>query len=294
VQQLLSENVNGVGESGTDPLLEYIAAWLGELRLLYSVPFVNLVPDARMLPQESLRFFFVDPNYLEALILGALSIGIQSSRDALFQALMYPTLSAASQQSAQAIRSNLLAARAPQSNGAQNMQKSAALKAQKNVEPLTLTGMAGFLLRSAVVADWPGLEVRAYSDSAGTQPLTLARIDRLAPDLMLCLFPDTTQRIEISEPKEGLAFGHEDDFDVDMRWVSGNSIGTIITGQSSLKINGYFRSTDEAPVLNVKDWQVYLQQQLSTASGSQITLGPADFAIQMVRAPEELVLLHSS
>jgi hypothetical protein len=135
--------------------------------------------------------------------------------------------------------------------------------------------------------------VRAYSDAGGTQQLTLARMDRLAPDLLLCLFPQESARIEISEPKEGLAFGFEDEFEVDLRWVSGDSIGSVITGQS-VKINGYFRSQDPAPVLNVGAWQPYLQSQLIKASGGgQLTLGPADFAIQMVRAPEELILLHS-
>ena len=47
-------------------------------------------------------------------------------------------------------------------------------------------------------------------------------------------------------------------------------------------------------MLRVKDWQPYLQAQLNTAYGNgNITLGPADFAIQMVRAPEELVLLRT-
>lgn len=288
VRQLLSEAADGDQQNGTDPTLDYIVAWLGELRLLYGVPFVNLVPDARMLPQETLRFFFVDPNYLEALVAGALSIGIQSSRDQLFQSLMYESVSNAAGQAAMTVRAKKLMARSPQ----------AASMTESTATATTQTGMAGLLLRSAVVSGWPGLEVRAYSDSAGTAQLQLARMDRLAPDLLLCLFPDTTARIEISEPKEGLAFGHEDDFDVDTRWVTdapGKPIGSL-TGQSSLKINGYFRSQGPAPVLSVKDWQPYLQSQLNQAygGGSTITLGPADFAIQMVRAPEELVLLHSS
>ncbi|HEX8494993.1 MAG TPA: hypothetical protein VF658_19285 [Pyrinomonadaceae bacterium] len=151
VQQLLIETANGGQQNGTDPTLDYIVAWLAELRLLYGVPFVNLVPDARMLPQESLRFFFVDPNYLEALVAGALSIGIQSSRDSIFQSLMYPSLSTATQQAAQLVRSKL-AARANQTVSVQ----------QSTTSPQT--PLAGFLLRSSVVSGWPGLEVRVYSD----------------------------------------------------------------------------------------------------------------------------------
>jgi hypothetical protein len=287
VQQLLLESADGAQANKSDSPAAYVAAWLAELRLLYGVPFVNMVPDVRMLPKESLRFFFVDPNYVEALVAGALSIGIQSSRDVLSQSLIYPSLRTASQRAALLVRDNRTGRTA----------QAASLQADSTQ---TQAGMAGFLLRSAVVSGWPGLEVRAYSDAAGTTQLNLIRMDRLAPDVLLCLFPDTTARIEISEPKESLAFGHEDDFDVDMRWVTdappSQPIGSVIPNQSPLKINSYFRSQDSAPVLSVKLWQPYLQTQLNQAygQGSSITLGPADFAIQMVRAPEELVLLHSS
>jgi hypothetical protein len=110
VQQLLLETSGGGASSqtGTDPVLDYIVSWLADLRLLYGVPFVNLVPDARMLPKESLRFFFVDLNYLEALVAGALSIGMQSSRDQLFQSLVYQNVSAASSQAALTVRAKRL------------------------------------------------------------------------------------------------------------------------------------------------------------------------------------------
>lgn len=296
VQQLLLESAGGVQQNGvqqnggaqhsSDSPADYVAAWLANLRLLYGVPFVNLMPDVRMLPKESLRFFFVDPNYVEALVGGALSIGIQSSRDLLSQSLIYPALRTSSERAAMLVRSRRTGLKA----------RAATLEA---VASGTQPGTAGLLLRSAVVSGWPGLEVRAYSDAAGKTQLDLIRIDRLAPDVLLCLFPDTTRRIEISEPKEGLAFGHEDDFDVGMRWVTdapNQPIGSIIANQNPLKINGYFRSREPGPVLNVQTWQPYLQKELNRAygQGSSLTVGPADFAIQMVRAPEELILLRSS
>jgi hypothetical protein len=119
------------------------------------------------------------------------------------------------------------------------------------------------------------------------------------------LFSDVPACIQISEPKEGLAFGHEDDFDLDLRWVTNEPpnrlIGQIIAGHT-VKIkdpadtgkHSYFRSDDPGPVLNVAAWQSYLQTQLNSAYGNgSITLGPADFAIQMIRAPEEMVLVNS-
>ena len=54
---------------GTD---EYqVVSWLTRLHLLYAVPFAYLVPDIRMLPAESIRFFQVDNGWVEALLDGA-------------------------------------------------------------------------------------------------------------------------------------------------------------------------------------------------------------------------------
>lgn len=67
---------------------EHVIDYLAKLALLYGVPFENLVPDARMLPPESMRFFYVDPNWTEAIVDGALSTGIHSSRDIRFSRVM--------------------------------------------------------------------------------------------------------------------------------------------------------------------------------------------------------------
>ena len=52
-----------------------VVTWFGSLAGLHGVPFSYLVPDERMLPPESIRFFHLDPNWIDALIDGAFSIG---------------------------------------------------------------------------------------------------------------------------------------------------------------------------------------------------------------------------
>ena len=52
-----------------------VRSWLIDLVTLAPVPFCNLIPDERMLPEESLRMFHVDEGWIWALIDGALSIG---------------------------------------------------------------------------------------------------------------------------------------------------------------------------------------------------------------------------
>jgi hypothetical protein len=315
VRRLLVENNSAGLRAGPEPEetpLDYIVKWLGKICLLYGVPFVNLVPDARMLPRESLRFFSVDPNYLDALAAGAMSAGVQSSRDTQLQALVGPTVLAQVGGAMMSVRGELLRAASlrPEDESPPPEGESAAAKGELTAEgdagaagdappgPPPPANLAGLLLRSSVVSGWPGLEVRAYASADQSRPLKPARIDRLAPDVLLCLFPETPARVEISEPKEGLAFGHEDQFLVELRWVTdaGGSIGSIIKGASAKLAPEHLRASEPAPVLNVQKWQSYLQAQLDAAYRAKgqaaPAWGPAAFAIQMVRAPEQLTLTN--
>jgi hypothetical protein len=58
----------------TDPETT-VEDWFASLRALSGVPFPYLVPDERMLPAESIRFFSVDPAWVRCLLDGAYSIG---------------------------------------------------------------------------------------------------------------------------------------------------------------------------------------------------------------------------
>ena len=56
-------------------------SWLGRLRLLEGVPFANLIADAELLPPESIRWFYLDRRWTDALVQGALSVGTVNSDD---------------------------------------------------------------------------------------------------------------------------------------------------------------------------------------------------------------------
>lgn len=58
-----------------------IASWFDSLRKLEGVPFNYLVPDERMLPPESIRFFCLDHAWVDCLADGAFSIGRVASSD---------------------------------------------------------------------------------------------------------------------------------------------------------------------------------------------------------------------
>ena len=51
------------------------------LVLLYPVPFHYLIPHPALLPSESLRFFHLDDNWVNALVDGALSIAVRNLAD---------------------------------------------------------------------------------------------------------------------------------------------------------------------------------------------------------------------
>jgi hypothetical protein len=138
---------------------QQIADWLARLRLLHGVPFHHLVPDARMLRPESIRFFMVDENWVDALVDGAFSIGRTATRDA---------------------------------------------KSESHAMPAVVTPgwMSGFVIRSSAVATWSRLEVRGFADLERTKPLTTARLELLAADLLLCLFDGQLAAVTFTQPAE--------------------------------------------------------------------------------------------
>ncbi|GLZ37938.1 hypothetical protein [Actinokineospora sp. NBRC 105648] len=62
--------------------LQPVRAWLTRLARLETVPFGHLVPDERLLPPESVRFFHVDTGWIDAAVDGALSVGVGHALDA--------------------------------------------------------------------------------------------------------------------------------------------------------------------------------------------------------------------
>jgi hypothetical protein len=59
-----------------------VAAFLADLALLRGVPFAYLLPDERLLPKESVRFFTLDQLWVRYLVDGAFSIGRLGASDA--------------------------------------------------------------------------------------------------------------------------------------------------------------------------------------------------------------------
>ena len=65
----------------TIPIPENIQDWFQRLELLKGIPFNYLLPDERLLPPESIRFFWLDSLWVDCLKDGAFSIGRVSDAD---------------------------------------------------------------------------------------------------------------------------------------------------------------------------------------------------------------------
>jgi hypothetical protein len=89
--------------------------------------------------------------------------------------------------------------------------------------PVSLHEVTGFLLRSRVVRDYPGLGVAVYPaiwQPPATPPteLTVLRFERLGPrsDVLLCLADGVAVQVDLHEPPEHLHYGFHS-FAVDPR-----------------------------------------------------------------------------
>ena len=78
------------GDDGVMP--QDLRSWLVRLRLLEGVPFANLVADSELLPPESIRWFYVDRRWTDALVQGVLSVGTVNSDDRTQLTAQYPAL----------------------------------------------------------------------------------------------------------------------------------------------------------------------------------------------------------
>jgi hypothetical protein len=174
-----------------------VGNWLGQAMLLYGAPFQYLVPDMRLLEPETIRFFYLNPDWIDCLLQGACSIGRASEVDELADLALRSQFWTTSQQMAAKLRSE--AKRAAQDARGEKSDLTVPISVELKW-PIT-----GYLLRSAAVEAWIGME--ATASDAQEKHLQILRMDRLAPDVLLCLFNGEVTKLEVKQPPEALHFG---------------------------------------------------------------------------------------
>jgi hypothetical protein len=255
--------------------------FMARLRLLHGVPFSYLVADASLLPIESIRFFYIDRAWTDALVQGALSVGTITSADRTQLEAVYPHIRAEVDETERTVR---------------QPQDEALLKAGSG-------SITGFLMRSRVVSGWPNLHVRAYSrDLMPDDTLTTAaesdpermkvlRLERLAPAVLMVLFDGVPAVVHIEEPRQGIQFGvhmikdegsTQHHAKVHLRDCNtGDSVVPVDQLTPANSVDVPFRPN--APgVINIAELRKRLAANAPNSGG---TLEPNEYALQMLRFP---------
>lgn len=249
--------------------------WLVRLRLLEGVPFANLVADSELLPAESIRWFYLDRRWTDALVQGSLSVGTVNSDDRIHLEAQY-----------NAIRAEL--------DTEERNQRRAEGATRKKGTPGPISG---FLLRSRAVSGWPGLHVRAFNvdpeegdearfEDDDPRRIRLLRLERLAPAVLLCLFDGIPKVVHIEEPRQGIQFGfmHKDNGNgrsAKLRPRNKNNFEYLdSTGGKDIDVP--FR-VGSSGVVDIRR----LAESLVAESGTNIgsSLDSAEYALQLIRFP---------
>ncbi len=170
-----------------------LVEWIAQLVLLYPVPFHYLVPNQSLLPSESLRFFHLDDNWINALIDGAFSIAVRTAE-----------LRASSRTDLQSLLSKIVYQYRLRLQGKQPEWNPS--------EQYMSIPKSGFLLRSSIVSGWPGVEVTASTNAAPDPNLPkILRLDQVAEGVLFCLARGSLETVTFREPREGITFGVSSD-----------------------------------------------------------------------------------
>ena len=284
-------------EAGMPP---YMESFLAHLRLLVGVPFDYLVPDARLLPDESIRFFYLDRSWTDRLADGAIAIGKIGSRDQAHHQAHAPAVQQQLDQTERIVRQLQIG-----KNGSFPEQKSANDRNQSAGDIVT-----GFLLRSAAVAGWPQMDVRAYDSdlpepldpsdpqTAQHQLLTL-RLELLSPSVMIALFQGIPKLVILEEPHHSIQFGILDpqadgNFSMYIRDTTGHQIPAPgnnpalgWTTGNPITIPVPVRASNPR-VLHIAALRDRLQAETSTPFPTQTMPqqnGSAEFALEVLQPP---------
>ena len=279
---------------------------LAKIRLLRGVPFQYLVPTDAALPVESIRFFHIDQNWLDALIDGALSVTMRSNSDIEWLKQSEPDSDINRYES-------MLKNTNQFTSGSRKFYRNMFRHSRsKTGNPATIKSggsMTGLLLRSTIVRDYPGLEISAYKDpesSTGSIEILTEniaspwlrknwvqtlRMERLSPSILLCIFNDVPTHVRIQEPSESLRMGvdgrpasnsNEDPTSFNLKLK--NSDGSLINSETNIRTRS---NTNDDSVLDITG--LFNDLQARIINGSDITgfdtQDSALIATQMLQLP---------
>ena len=303
---------------------EEVTSWLGRLVLLYGVPFNYLIPEEQMLPEESLRFFFLDPIWMQCLVQGACSVGSNGYGDWVIDKAMNELV-----QPNQPDEKNQAGLANKQAAGERDRLRKQYEDADPSGDTYLDWPLTGFLLRSAVVDGWRGLEVMAYKslsekerktfdasgltqeqqdklEKDGVAPLKALRIEQLSKDVMLGIFNGIIAQLVIRQPQEGLHFGLSKPKEAgqsytktlrELGYKNPDRAGEILQDKPIDLSSGNLMRDKTRGVINIKELAAEMKKELSgsgqlkpdTQKPNNFT--SAEFAVEMIEAAGEFTYL---
>ncbi len=252
VNELLADTSVNIMEFQPDVPAE-IREFLGNLSMLKDIPSFYLVPDEKLvskfkIPVQTpegngtedtaiedipnvLRFFFIDPYWVNCLLNGALNAEPGSDISLLLEKAMSGNymsevfLQTLIKRTTDQLGKNYEAAEFKEKLIERLQAKGIEIKGDEIPEKATPTNaqgnwrFTGFLLRSPLIEGFRGWEIvasgkDAYEDDDSTiRKLQIIRMDRLAPDLLFCLCEGFITEVLLTQPSETLHFGLHGDYE---------------------------------------------------------------------------------
>ena len=269
MRSITASDASGETEFNNQPdIPEDIQRYVEELRLLYYVPLSYIIADEELLPNESLRFFYIDENWTNALVDGALSIGRVTERDAEYDNLL---LEQAMEGSNCRLHLPRLEKMHPQHlDSALNVFKAKGRLSQEFLQSTNDGGklmlsdtetsgfVTGFIMRSELTGRVRDLNVTAYEND---EPISELRLTKLSDDIIIGLYDGKITSLKISEPQTGLTFGlNEKETKLIPKDVNESNFGAPLDNKS-IEIKDY---TNSAGRIDVSKLASKLGESLNT------------------------------
>jgi hypothetical protein len=263
----------------------YMESFLAHLRLLMGVPFDYLVPDARLLPDESIRFFYIDRSWTDRLVDGAISVGKIGTREQAHHQAHGAVVNQQVDLSERIVRTLQ-----------RRLQDFPAAKAANDLNQAPADLITGFVLRSAAVSGWPHMDVRAFntiiapgvdvSEIPPKQVLPLLRLERLSPSILIALFQGVPKLVWCEEPHHGVQFAISETPGGKVYVPARDSTGQLVlTGNTQIPVPLRKNSRRVVAVAELQRRIVKKEQDPAPPKGWPAQTGAAGFAISVLNPP---------
>jgi hypothetical protein len=133
------------------------------------------------------------------------------------------------------------------------------------------------LIRSALIPNWPRTIFTAFRGESIVDPIHRASF---GSDVVMLLYPSVIDRFAIAEPPQGLHFGIGDVGTIELRRLTGEIGYPMGEFPDPAGFGRFLRSAGD-----VLDIETNLLPELAAKHGLP-TLSPAQFALQMIKAPQ--------